>query len=94
MVKVKKASWREYVNKIFKLPEDLIFHDPVITLLGSQKLCIENFQTILEYRDERILVRVHQQKLLISGKNLEITYYTSDEMRICGEIHSVSYISE
>ncbi len=87
----KKISLKQYVTEVIKLPKDLVYQDPVITLFGSHQLCVENYQNLLEYHTERIVIRVHPCKLVIVGKKLEIVSYTNDEMHISGEICSISY---
>lgn len=87
----KKISLRKCLTDLFKLPEDLVYQEPIITLLGSRQLLVENYQTLLEYQTERIVIRVRQYKLIILGKQLEILNYTSDEMHISGVISSIFY---
>ena len=87
----KEFSFKQYFTEMLKLPEDLVYKDPMVTLLGRRQLRIENYQNLLEYQADNIVIRVHKYKLVVTGKNLEIVSYTNDEMYISGEIHCVSY---
>ncbi len=87
----KEFSFKQYFTEMLKLPEDLVYKESLVTLLGRRQLRIENYQSLLEYQTDKIVIRVHKYKLLVIGKNLEIICYTNDEMYISGEIYSVSY---
>ncbi len=87
----KKVSFQQHFAELLKLPQDLVYKDAVVTLLGSRQLRIENYQKLLEYQTDKIVVGVQPCKLVITGTNMEIVCYTNDEMYISGNIVSVSY---
>ena len=87
----KNDSFQERFAQILKLPEDLIYKEPIVSMLGCHQLRIENYQKLLEYHTDKIIVRIQLCKLIVSGKNLKIICYTNDEMYISGEIRCISY---
>lgn len=87
----KKVSIKKYITEFLKLPEDLVYQEPILTLLGSRQLRVENYQSLLEYQTNRIVIRLHSYRLTIEGKNLRIVSYSSDEMYISGNIRCISY---
>ena len=54
---------------------------------------MENYRGILEYTDARILLQGKGCQVLLEGKNLEVTYYTNDEMQIHGFFDCVRFLS-
>ena len=64
------------------MPRDVVMGASVITITGRNEICIENYRGILEYTD--LLIR-------LSGKNLQIEYYTNDEMKITGRIVQLEF---
>ena len=88
-----KASFPQRFAEMLKLPEDLVYKEPIVTMVGRRQLRIENYQNLLEYQTDKIVVRIQQCKLVIFGKHLEIVCYTNDEMYISGQIHHISYES-
>ena len=50
---------------------------------------IENYKGILQYTDSEILLQSLRGKVLLRGRNLEIVWYTSLEMKITGAISSI-----
>jgi sporulation protein YqfC len=68
------------------MPRDVVMGASVITITGRNEICIENYRGILEYTD--LLIRVQTR---LSGKNLQIEYYTNDEMKITGRIVQLEF---
>ena len=91
LIDPKDFTFKQHMSELLKLPADLTFQDPVVTLLGRRQLRIENYQNLIKYQSDTIVVRVHLCKLIITGNHLIINSYTNDEMHISGEIYSISY---
>ena len=73
------------------LPKDVVLGVPILTMTGRMELCIENYKGIIEYTDVLIRVRSKSGQIKVSGKRMQIEYYTNDEMKITGYIKSVEY---
>lgn len=52
------------------LPKDVIQNASVITILGRNELCIENYRGIIEYTDALIRVQTRAGQIRIQGKRL------------------------
>ena len=68
------------------MPRDVVMGASDITITGRNEICIENYRGILEYTDLLIRVQTKSGQIRLSGKNLQIEYYTNDEMKITGRI--------
>lgn len=84
-------SIKQKFTKISEIPEDVVMGIPLLTALGNTEICIENYGGIIEYTDCLIRIRTKTGKIIISGKNLNVDYYTNDEMKIQGRISSIEY---
>ncbi|HCL01134.1 MAG TPA: sporulation protein [Lachnoclostridium phytofermentans] len=73
------------------LPPDIIAGAPIVTINGRNSISIENHRKIIEYTGEKIKISTKICNLCIEGKNLKITYYTKEELKVTGIIHSVYY---
>lgn len=73
------------------LPADMVAGVPVVTLTGRNEIIIENYKGILEYTDSVIRIQAKLFCICIEGKRLEIAYFTNEEMKITGVIHSLFY---
>ena len=73
------------------MPRDVVMGASVITITGRIEICIENYRGILEYTDLLIRVQTKSGQIRLSGKNLQIEYYTNDEMKITGRIVQLEF---
>lgn len=88
-----RATYLEILSSQLKLPSDVLAGAPIITALGRSEVCIENYKGILEYNNTLIKILTKIGNLHIEGKNLTISYFTNDEMKITGVIHNISYVN-
>jgi len=89
-----RITYLELLSSKLKLPSDMLAGAPIITAFGRNEVCIENYKGILEYNDKLIKVLTKIGRVHIEGKNLGISYFTNDEMKITGKINTINYISD
>lgn len=82
---------REKVVSAVSMPKDVVLGASVITILGTREVCIENYRGIIEYTDTLIRVQTKETQIRLNGKQLQIEYYTNDEMKINGCIRSIEF---
>lgn len=75
-----------------KLPRDSVLGDSIITITGNTDILIENYKGILQYSDELILLQGKNCKIELKGKELNIVYYTNEDMKISGIITNICFI--
>lgn len=85
----KNRLWKKQVVTALELAPDLDGGETKISLTGSGEAVIENYKGILQYTDSEILIQSLRGKVLLRGRNLEIVWYTSLEMKITGSIFSI-----
>lgn len=82
---------KEKVVDSLMLPKDLLLGAAIVTVTGQCEAYIENYKGILEYTENKIKLQTKTCCIEIEGKKLYIGYYTNDEMKITGQISSISY---
>lgn len=85
----KNRQWKKQVVTALELAPDLDGGETKISLTGSGEAVIENYKGILQYTDSEILLQSLRGKVLLRGRNLQIVWYTSLEMKITGSIFSI-----
>ena len=88
---IQKASCLEELSSRLHLPGDILAGAPIITAMGRSEICLENYKGILEYNSNQIKVQTKFCRICIEGKQLNILYFTEDEMRITGYIQAIYY---
>lgn len=68
-----------------------MFQELLITLTGNKSLYIENYKNIIDYKEDRILIQGRKETLIISGNEFRIEYFTSESMRIRGNILGIEF---
>lgn len=84
-------KFKEKLASAASMPKDVVLGAAVVTVLGDSEVCIENYRGIIEYTDVLIRVQTKNCQIRLQGKNLQIEYYTNDEMKITGRICSLEY---
>ena len=73
------------------LPKDVMFGVPLVTVVGQNEACIENYRGILEYTEKLIRIQTKLGKIHVNGRGLQIESYTNDEMKILGHITTIEF---
>ncbi len=84
-------TYLEELSSKMHLPADILAGAPIITATGRNEICLENYKGIIEYNGSVIKVQTKLCKICIEGKQLNILYFTEDEMKITGYIHAIYY---
>lgn len=78
-------------DKLFEVPQELISDIPKITILGFDRMLIENYKCILEYQDFFIRIKMKSGLININGVNLKMNEMTRDDLIITGAIENVEF---
>ncbi len=91
-MKNKHESVAEKLITMCSIPKEAALGLPVITISGKSEVVVESYRGIIEYNDNVIRLRTKSGQLRVSGCELNITYYSNDEMKITGKISAIEYI--
>lgn len=87
----KKERFQETVASSLELPGDLVFAEPVLTMIGQREICIENYRGILSYSQTSLQILTRKAKVTIKGENLTVFYYREEEMKVGGKIAGILF---
>ncbi len=91
MAKNKKSKIGDKVNKLLDIPQEVSTNIPKITILGFEKMLIENYKAILEYQEFYIRISTHIGILNINGYELNLNEMTTDDLLITGKIDGIDF---
>ena len=83
---------KNYISDTLKLPKDLAKGEALIGLTGREEIFIENYKGILECTSEVVMIATGRCRVRIIGKNLKVSYYTNDEMKIEGFLQQILFL--
>ena len=73
------------------IPEDISQGLPIVTVTGKKEIYVENYRGIIEYEKNCIRIQTKNCRISFCGNNLEIIYYTNTDMKITGELETITY---
>ena len=88
----KEKSARELLVESLRLPRDTMMGASIVTVIGNDQVLVENYRGILEYTDCCITLQAKTCRIAVSGRCLNISYYTNDDMKIEGKISEIRYL--
>lgn len=78
-------------DKLFDIPEELSTDIPKVTIVGFNRMLIENYKTVLEYQDFFLRIKMSSGIININGFELLMNEMTKDDLIITGYIESVEF---
>ncbi len=79
------------IVEALELPKDLCLGALNVRLIGQMEAYVENYKCIIQYSNEVIKLQGRNSRVKISGRNLKISYYSKDDMKICGLINELKF---
>src|SRR5699024_1173379 len=64
---------------------------PIITMIGTNSLLIENVYTLIEYEKNTIILKSDDYFITINGDNLSISFMYPNEMKLTGKINHIGF---
>lgn len=78
-------------DKLFDIPEEISSDIPKVTILGFDRMLIENYKAVLEYQDFFVRIKMKTGLININGFGLFMNEMTKDDLIITGSIESVDF---
>lgn len=91
------ARNQKIINRLTTVPylqDEPIPGLPLIEIVGDCRVLIERHLGVTEYGNERIVIKVKQGQICVSGSCMELISMTKSQLVIKGTIFSVSIIKE
>ncbi len=79
------------LDEILSIPDEVSTNIPKITVLGFEKVLIENHKGILEYQDFFVRLNTYIGIININGFNLKLDDMTKDDLMVTGKIDSIDF---
>ncbi len=73
------------------LPEDVVKNSSIINILGNHSILIENFKSIMDYKEDFVKIKAKNRIISIHGEKFAIEYYNQEEIKINGRMNSIFF---
>ena len=81
------------LDEILEIPVEFTTNNPKITIVGFERVLIENYRGILEYQDYFVRLNTYIGIININGFNLKLEEMTTDDLLVTGKIDSIDFES-
>ena len=81
------------VGDILDFPPDVVADGPKITITGRRKILVENYIIIVDFSEEEIRLETAEGDVCFGGQGLVLKVILATELRIEGELSSLSFTS-
>jgi len=79
------------VGNILDFPSDVVAEGPKITIIGRHQIMVENYVSIVSFSEEEIRLETAEGEVCFGGKDLVLRVILPTELRIEGELSSLSF---
>ncbi|MDR3602473.1 MAG: YabP/YqfC family sporulation protein [Desulfosporosinus sp.] len=84
-------KFKKSVGDVLDFPPDVVGEGPKITIIGRQQVLVENYISIVTFSEAEIRLETTEGDVCFGGKGLELKVLLSTELRIEGELLSISF---
>jgi len=81
------------VGDILDFPPDVVADGPKITITGRRKILVENYISIVDFSEGEIRLETAEGDVCFGGQGLVLKVILATELRIEGELSSLSFTS-
>ena len=81
------------LDEILEIPVELSTDNPKITIVGFERVLIENYRGILEYQEYFVRLNTYIGIININGFNLQLEEMTTDDLLVTGKLDSIDFES-
>jgi len=91
MRKKKEKNIAGKLSGILDVSLDMVADVPRITINDNREMTVENYKSIEGYEPEEIRLRSKHDRIIISGRELQIVAITDEEILVRGIICGVAF---
>ena len=85
-------KFQKSVGDILDFPPEVVGEGPKITITGRRQILVENYVSIVNFSEEEIRLETAGGDVCFGGKGLVLKVILSTELRIEGELSSISFV--
>lgn len=74
---------------IFDMPKEVMLNYPKITVVGEERVVVENHKGLIELSQTVIRLNTSMYLLKITGENLDIKSITGEDIEVIGKITGI-----
>ncbi len=89
-----KPTLRERMADELNVSKEVILDVPKLVFIGDREVVVENYKSIVEYTETKIVLEANPRGLRFFGRGLEIKSITREMLFITGKIAKLEFVKE
>ncbi len=89
-----KATLREKMAQSLDASREVILDAVKLTMIGNREMTVENYKSIAEYTESKIILIANPHRVIISGRDLEIKSLARELLYITGHVFDLEFKKE
>jgi sporulation protein YqfC len=81
------------VSSILELPKEVVLNLPLITMIGTQEVTIQNYKGITEYSEKCIRVNTNSGTFKVEGESMVLKLITEELITVVGKINKTEFLN-
>jgi sporulation protein YqfC len=77
--------------QFLEIPPEVLVNVPRVEVVGHLQFRVENHRGIERYGPDRLILRLPQGHLVVSGRRLVIGWIDRHELLVTGEVHALEF---
>lgn len=77
--------------EILEIPPEVLVNVPRVEVVGHLQFRVENHQGLLQYESHRVVLRISQGRLIVTGRDLVIGWIDQSELLVTGQVRSLVF---
>lgn len=80
------------ISEVLEIPQEAMLNIPKITIVGRERILVESYTALLDYKRDNIRLKFRGGVIDILGSDFEIRVIGEENIAIMGKIDSVKLI--
>lgn len=89
-----KKKLKSNLADVLELPQEVVGNTVKIIFWDDGRLLVENYQGIIKYEEQQIVLQCSSGTVHIRGEHLNILSLAAGELRIVGQIRNLELLPE
>lgn len=89
-----KVTLREKMARSLDVSKEVILDAVKLTMIGNREMTVENYKSIAEYTDSKIILVANSERVIVSGRDLEIKSLARELLYITGYVFDIEFKKE
>ncbi len=86
-----KGTGIQRFAEVLEIPPEVLVNVPRVEVVGHLQFRVENHQGLLQYEPHRVVLKIPDGRLIITGLGLVIGWIDQSELLVTGQVRSLVF---